>query len=273
MRFQSDKHLESILTGIHTMRREGTVITNIYIPDLELQTILNQKETEFEVTESGLYIIQKNNGFSRLMFMVKSPDKLSEIKMILADSAQTIVTDIIGKEATIAKQTSILTTSGLNQYACYQRMAKIFRTPSEESDTTNRTSLALEPDASEIHEHIYQEFDPLSEHLPSLEDIHTAIKAGTIIVIRTHERLGGFIYYDLQGKTSLIRYTCVHKEYRKCGYDLALITRYFQDTKGILRSLLWVNEENPARYMYEFWGYQSDRLLDRIFIRKGAEHA
>jgi GNAT superfamily N-acetyltransferase len=128
---------------------------------------------------------------------------------------------------------------------------------------------AKPPEAPQIYELIHTHFDARAEHLPSREEVATAVAGGTILVAEAGDRMAALLFHAGSAVTTTLRYWLVLPEFRGQGHGHQVMQRYFADCARCRRFLLWVQRDNArAIAQYERAGYRPDGLTDQILLRK-----
>jgi RimJ/RimL family protein N-acetyltransferase len=237
-------------------------VTNLFLPEPEVQGLIERGEIEALAAEGALYLLRNMSGFRRLYFAAESADRLASVR--LPDGE--IITDVVGRAPEIEPVSRALAEAGFRPYKEFQRMA---RGPEPHVPGPGDSVRRATPDeAWRIHGLIHRYFDVRAEHLPSLEEVAEATRTGSILVVESEGAIAALLFHTTTRVTSTLRYWLVVPEFQGQGFGKMLIDRYLADCRDCRRFLLWVQRDNrKAIAKYEGAGYRPDGLLDQI-LRK-----
>lgn len=245
--------------------------TNFYPDQQQFQIFLQEGRICLMETASVLWILRQEVSFQHMYFSCPTPDDLMrEFDQVLPLlTAKTTVTSV-ARNGSLGQTDEVFLPLGFNRYSDFQRMALSVRKEVALDDSiAAKVSYALETDAPNIENLYLDSFDPLDDEIPSRAELTNYIKLREARVIRTPAGLGGCLITRANGKTSRFLYIVVSSESRGQGLASALMRDYLNRCaeEGILRSLLWVrdNNENALAY-YRHFGYTKDGLLKRIYL-------
>ena len=126
--------------------------------------------------------------------------------------------------------------------------------------------------------------DFLYDHLDEYGDKKEYIKKALDYALSPYPSAGGFIiYYEEKGEIigavvinntgmqgyileNILVYIAVHKDYRGKGIGKKLMNKTIELTKGDIA--LHVEEDNPARFLYEKVGFENPYLEMRYYKEK-----
>jgi ribosomal protein S18 acetylase RimI-like enzyme len=116
----------------------------------------------------------------------------------------------------------------------------------------------------------------LFEHMIPYEDKHEDILKGLKYALKMDGKPGGFIITGFIGEAlnccgvvlntgmegyvpeNLVLFVCVHKDYRRKGLGKKLMNNIVSSSSGNIK--LHVEDDNPAKYLYEKIGFKSKYL-------------
>ena len=115
---------------------------------------------------------------------------------------------------------------------------------------------------------LHSYFDPLSEQLPSYEEILYFISRKSVLVYKEAGKVYGFVIFELNGQTLYLRYWFVLPEYRDLKIGSRLFNEFMRAGHATKRQLFWVIASNEnAIKRYRHYGFEVERLYDYVLIR------
>ena len=180
-----------------------------------------------------------------------------------------MVLDLLGKETDLLEMANVVGRANWNPYQRLMRLALIGAPLIPEGKSNEKTaSAAEEQDETGIERLIEERFDPLTDQIPTADEIRTARKNGQILIWREKGRVAALLFFETTGFTSTIRYWAVGQEFESRGFGSSLLRTYLRIHATVKRFVLWVNEKNEnAIQKYQRFGYQPDGLKDQILIK------
>lgn len=152
---------------------------------------------------------------------------------------------------------------GFQKYAVLKKMSRINFSYSEEILDVSKCSSS---DFSYIRYVFDNEFDKISERLPSNEKIIEALRSGEIFKVSKGGAALGFYWADTKKFLSELKYIYVDKVSRGQSLGEKLFQHYLSKSNNIKKNQLWVLEDNkPALALYEKYGFRFEQLCDYIF--------
>lgn len=212
---------------------------------------------------SDTLLLKKDYGeFCRVYFISDSDEELVECLREL-DSKDAI--NIPTKRQLDEKIIGILNEGGYKLLTTYERLYK----NTNEGRGEFEEAYAESRDVNDIESLlIAQLFNPISDRIPSREEIHEMVANKQVLVNRDDNgKVNGALIFDFEGKK------CNFLEWASTasvGESLFLYLNAFNlmAEKGIERSTIWVRSDNERpKKIYLSWGYQPDGLKDYTFLK------
>jgi RimJ/RimL family protein N-acetyltransferase len=255
----------------------GALVTNLFLTDSEIESVAAQGGLAVtQQTRAALFFLQ-DGPVRRVYFAASSPEELGEaLRSVPGDGR--MLCDVIGGEDTVVRYSGPLEQAGFKWKRRYLRMSRFPANnnarPLGDRVDYDEVETAVDSDAPLILAELRSEFDPETDHLPSLERIRRSIAAGTVLIVRdtplsSKPGIGVICYWDRTGKAAAIsRYWVVRPYLRRTSAGLRAWVRFLHDTADCRRVQLWVREENTnAITIYKFYGFEFDAAVDDIFVR------
>ena len=147
-------------------------------------------------------------------------------------------------------------------------LLRFCRTGAPESDRpVSPIDYAAEEDIEAIREIFLTYFDPVTDRLPSHDELHKLVSSKSILVRRREGRIVAFLVYELSGSSIHLRYWWSSPDFRNCGLGSELMRQFFERGKDTKRQYLWVDATNEnAIKRYRHFGFQDDGVYDYIQV-------
>ena len=215
-------------------------------------------------------ILRKDTDFFHVLFAAAELEALT-ISLKNVPSNQVCVCDLLGLPAEVAELADCFEKAGFRRYKTLQRLIRINNPTLRFSPDPNVVN-ATTDDALCIFNKLHESFDRYAEQIPPLDELVKAAEQERILIIHKGDELVGFLYFEHQGQTSLIRYWFVSDVCRGKGVGSKLMKTFFHRCSDAKRTLLWViatNEIVIAKYVN--YGFLLDVLIDQVMIKEVAK--
>jgi ribosomal protein S18 acetylase RimI-like enzyme len=267
------RNIDTIYADIQTAKK-GTIqyITNFFPVKDKLKLWIDQETFYSKGTGSSVFFLRKEANFFHLYFC-SDVDLLSEaLNNFSAEVKATLVVDLIGRQGEVNNLTSIFEKAKFSSYKLLLRMVRIDQKSENIVKKVTETEFTKDNDALIVHNILKTKFDSYAEQIPSLEEIQNASKYNNIITIKINNQMAGFLFFEMTGYTSVIRYWFVADKFRQHGIGSKLMNAYFSESKQAKRHLLWVISDNDtAVQKYHHYGFTDDNLIDHVMVKKGID--
>jgi GNAT superfamily N-acetyltransferase len=237
-------------------------VSNLFLSEPEVHALLERGEMEVLEFGGGLALARDQGEFRRLYYAAESAARLADLRL----PAGEFITDVVGRENDIGAAVDALRAAAFAPYRQFQRMARAGGGGPYESSGVRP---AQTREAARIHQLIYTHFDARAEHLPSMEEVASAVAGGTVLIAEAGGDIAALLFHAGSAVTTTLRYWLVLPEFRGQGHGHRVMQRYFADRAGCRRFLLWVQRDNArAIAQYERAGYRPDGLIDQILRKR-----
>ena len=242
-------------------------LTNFFL-DKKKHSIWIQKGTLFYISfPSCHFLLHLTESVNNLFFITINQEQLTEgLKRFLPMFPEQLVVDIVGDEKIVSIK-RLFIEQGFYEYETLYRMNHVGTLEySEISDS--RVVFAKEEDAHFILDMLHSFFNPLSEQLPSYEEVMDFISNQSILVFRHDGKICGFIIFEIHGMTLYLRYWFVLPESRDLKIGSKLFNKFLRMGRATKRQYLWVisNNENAIK-RYRHWGFNPENLFDYVLVK------
>lgn len=214
---------------------------------------------------SAIILCPDINDIIRLYYYVENADYIYEIFDLMPHMDKHYVCDIVGRDPKAQSQAEELERAGFDIYAKFQRMACNDLKLDDSLDLTD-VEIAQVTDAHEILELTYQEFDPLTARIHTIEELIDKIKSGEVLIVRKKNNIAGFTLFDSQNKkVALLDHVIVRPEYRNLKIGKKILNYKWKYMNQSQHYILWINVlcTGPIHY-HEKNGFKADGMYDYI---------
>jgi ribosomal protein S18 acetylase RimI-like enzyme len=258
---------------IQAVKRQGSeFVTNFYAAPNRVKEWI--KDTNLLAVESGqaLFVFRTDRDFYHLYFFAADIDALDRAltgSPAVSIEGCTVVTDIVGKGEETKRLQAVCKRHGFQNHISLFRMSRIAREPQASIFDDDAVMFARSSDAPKIVALMEASFDRYAEQLPTTAEIALAAGSDSILIVRRGQDIAGFLFFEVTGQTSILRYWLVAPGFRDQHVGSKLMQRYYRECAAVRRFLLWViaGNDNAAK-RYRHYGYQPDGLLDHVMIKK-----
>jgi hypothetical protein len=132
--------------------------------------------------------------------------------------------------------------------------------------TTTEIDYAKESDLENLHQLLFQVFNPLIDHLPTQKLLLEYIKDRNVIVNRKGNDINGLIIFQIQKKKA--HFNFLYNNAVDPTDFISLIDQYYSILRdqNINESYLWVEKNNSTVIkIHKLCGYSNDGLVNYIF--------
>jgi acyl carrier protein len=259
--------LTTDLFFFNELKKKGT-LTNCYILESDLFNDSGSCKYEFRKEDGLITLFSKTHYRFKRMFFYLDKEFLSKKADVFYEN-DFFVSEVIFSE-TQKEQNKVITNwfkkNENFHYRTFIRMFKVDKPNLNKIDFSKIENPNLE-DLNEIKCQLEFNFDILTERIPSLIELEK-LRESTYI-IKENNKLAAILISEKKGKTEELRYWLVLPDYRSFGYGGLLMKFFLISNNETARYTLWVDISNiEVIKKYEHYGFQKDRLLNKIFINK-----
>jgi len=267
--------VREVFAAIEQSKENATAYcTNFFPAQPKLESWIAQKTLKVRSSPETTFFLRKDRDFWHLYFCARNPDALhASLEKLPELKTERVVLDVLGKREELAALLPVLTTAGLRPYKELARMARGAATqefpPVDDDEGKARTVFAEKRDGQAMLALIESAFDQYAKHIPSPDEIESAIEACQILIIRQGEHPAGLLFFETRGVTSTLRFWTVAREFRDLHLGAALMRHYLASQTAVRRFVLWVNADNAdALRKYRHYHYANDGVVDCVLANE-----
>lgn len=248
--------------------KKKVTLTNCYILESDLFNDSGNCKYEFRKEDGLITLFRKTHYRFKQMFFFLDKEYLCKKADVFYEN-DLFISEVIFSETQKEQNKAITNWLKKNEnfhYRTFIRMFKVDKPNLKNIDFSKIENPNLE-DLNEIKCQLEINFDILSERIPSLIELEK-LRESTYI-IKENNKLAAILISEKKGKTEELRYWLVLPNYRSFGYGGLLMNFFLNSNNETARYTLWVDISNiDAIKKYEHYGFQKDRLVNKIFINK-----
>jgi hypothetical protein len=245
--------------------------TNFFPVQQKLQDWIDRGELLVDLRDGAAFFWRKDRDFWHLYFCTAS---LSSLKSAVTGwhslKTEPVVIDLVGNKAALGDLLALWEAGGFRHYTqlCRLALAGPYGPPRPGADGVP-VIYADKMDAPAISDLLGRSFDRYAEQLPMLYEIESAIENRQILVVKCKGALGGLLFFETHGFTSIVRYWLVAEQFRAFHIGSALMRHYFAAQSGVRRFILWVIADNTGVVQkYQHYGFLPDGLIDYVLANE-----
>lgn len=251
---------------------KGAKNINAYLLPGEIEELVREEALFFEENTSGILFYRQGGRFWKL-YLYTNP----QTHFTVSRQEKPIITEFLAARALPEKLSPVietLTANGFNHALTSKRMSIDTAALCDklQAETLGVCSVGL-AEAAHKEEilHLWEEiFDPVTNQLPSAEELPALIRGGRILrAFSPEEETTGVMFADIQGGCGWIRHQAVAPRFRGRRIGMALSARFAETMreKGIGRCCLWVREKDEqAIGFHSRTGFQFDGRVSVEYI-------
>lgn len=242
-------------------------VTNFYWDNNKHPYWITEGTLVYDLKSESILLIHHADGFSNLYYIATNIETtLKHFKELEIENP--VVADIIIKGDN-KDSINIFLKNGFEEYRHLIRMAHVGLMPVEDWGVEQTAIFATKDDIEPLSKELFQGFDPLSEQLPSKQELSDYIDREEIFLVKDNNNICGFIIFEIVGVTWYLRYWYTSPNYRDLGIGTKLLKASLIKAKGSKRQILWVMSHNEnAIKRYEHYGFKKELMNDYVLIKR-----
>lgn len=259
-------YYSDLQTIVSNIRSNSTAfITNYYPNEKKDKELIFIGALFVESIGNTCFVIRQMDGFYKFSYVSTDQESLiNSLSLFIKDRIEIYVTDIIGTDIQTKELSIAFKVLGFKQRRALQRMIKVGIDEASRIDTANVIS-AKRNDIPAIQTILLQNFDFLSEQIPSVKELEKFVDDNQIFLYKDKDTIAGLIIFELTDSVFYLRYWYTSNEQRGKGVGSSLYKKVMYISGDIKRQMLWVVSDNEnAIKRYEHYGFKLDKLADRV---------
>jgi hypothetical protein len=249
----------------HGKLRGKKSFTNFYLGQNVLENYLAKESLMGFQLEGAAIVIRRDRDFFHLYTQFHDPESFGNLLFHLPPQ-ETYVADLIGRDGSQVQPVTHFEKNGFYRHQQLVRYSMNY-TPITFSHEKSQCFFVTEKYSEQVLNYLDNHFDRFSEQLPDIDDVKFAAQNKQILGVLRDDVLVGFLFFELSGLVSTVRYWFVHPEYRDENIGGELMKSYLAVSSSITKSNLWVVSENlNAIKRYLHYGYEAESLTDQVLI-------
>jgi GNAT superfamily N-acetyltransferase len=240
-------------------------LTNFYLDEAKHTVWIAKGDCFVEQLGDTLFIIKQSPSFWNVFYCSTTMEQLSSDlqQFLAAHKGQTIMFDIVGREAQCQPLVGLFRKNGCNEVSSLVRMTRLTEPMDYTGDATIRR--ATESDMTMVRQLLHEYFDARIEQIPYDEELLEYSHQGHVLVCVEKGHLVGFLIFELNATTLYLRYWFTHPDYRDKKVGSRLLRRFFEEGKDTKRQLFWVIRSNEnAIKRYRHYGFAEENMYDFV---------
>lgn len=233
--------------------------TNCYVTyNIFLNLIHNEL---FYVIDKNIFILKSQNGIFKFLYFVNNLDDIVKANIFLDNINTSISLEFVTKDISMIPK---FEDYGFGLYKVFSRYTVLNRDRILPKRKNNDVELADIRDIHEIHKIAKLVFDPVSDFIPTIEELEKFVKNNELYFIKKDEILG-FALYIKQFYGYDFRINCVIPKYQSKLIGYKFVANLPNDGN---KCICWVDDNNLAAIrLNESIGFSKDGLKNYIFLR------
>ena len=257
--------LQIIVSEIRS--KSSSFVTNYYPNEIKDTELIEKGQMYCYRDDNVCLVIRKFVGFNDFSYIATNYEALEHTLADFFSRRNGIyITDLVGMPTQIAPVKKLFEERGFTLRRSLQRMVKIGVDSASRMDSDHIVYPSYE-DINDIREILLENFDPLSEQIPSIDELSRFIDKKHIYLYKNNNEIAGMIIFELTPVAFYLRYWFTNSKFRNMGIGSTLYKKVMFDSPNIKRQMLWVVADNEnAIKRYEHYGFKLDRLIDNVMI-------
>lgn len=263
---QSYEQIQIFVNDIRSLRK-GYVSNFFWDPSKHTYWI-EEGSLSFLRMDSCVLMVHQQEAFCNLFYI--ATDMVAVSTAVASVSFETTcVADIVCRGEGDEEKGHLIT-AGFSPYKHLFRMSHAGLLADDSWEMDSDVEFGSCDDIHMLSMALKENFDPLSEQLPSVDEIRDYIQRKQVLIIKDGNNLCGFIIFEITGMTWYLRYWYTSPSYRNQGIGAKLLKSSLFLAKETKRQILWVISGNEnAIKRYEHYGFKRELMNDYVLIKKG----
>lgn len=247
-------------------QRSGFV-TNFYWDSQKHPYWIAEGTLTYDRSDNCILMWHDTDRFVSLFYIATSLEAVADALQTVPKGMPWIV-DVVCKGDGVTEQETFRA-MGFEPYQHLYRMMHAGRIIGDDWVRDPRVEVAGEDDAPLVWDIFQQDFDPLAEQLPSLQEVRDFAARKELLVIRANGCIAGFLICQMARATWYLRYWYTSPVCRNQGIGAGLLKTALLEGADAKRQIFWVIADNEnAIKRYEHYGFRREDMNDFVMIRR-----
>ena len=172
-----------------------------------------------------------------------------------------MIIDVVGSYDTCDAINKLAEPIGYSNSCQLVRMSRLAPEYIGKVNNTLPIHFASDRETEEVHKLLHAYFSEEEEQIPYLDELLIYAHEKHIAVYSDHEKVVGFVIYEMNKLTLYLRYWFVHPNYRNKHVGSNLLNCFFYEGRNTRRQTLWVittNENAIRKYLH--YGFKEEPI-------------
>ena len=216
---QSYEQIQMFVSDIRSLRKG--YVSNFFWDPSKHPYWIEEGSLSFLRMDSCVLMVHQQETFCNLFYIATDMEAVS-LAVSSISPETTCVADVVCKGEG-EEEKDRLQDVGFLPYQHLFRMSHVGLLADDTWEQDAEVEYGTEEDISALSIALKENFDPLSEQLPSVKELDDYIKRKQVLVIKDGNNLCGFIIFELTGMTWYLRYWFTSSLYRNKGIGAKLL--------------------------------------------------
>lgn len=261
---QSYEQIQGFVSDIRSLRKG--YVSNFFWDQNKHPYWIAEGNFFFLRKEACVLMLHQRKDFFNLFYIATDMEAVGKTVSTVSIPT-TCVVDIVCRGEGEEEKAQLLR-AGFSPYQHLFRMSHAGLLADYSWEMDSKVEFGTNEDVNALNNALKENFDPLSEQLPSVEEISDYIQRKQVLAIKDGSNLCGFIIFEVTGSTWYLRYWFTSSAYRNQGIGAKLLKSSLFLAKETKRQILWVISENEnAIKRYEHYGFKRELMNDYVLIK------
>lgn len=261
----SAEQVQGFVAEIRNLRQG--YVTNFFWDDQKYPYWVGDGSLLYQKSDGCYLLVHQCGSFSNLYYIACNIENVTNAILQSSFENDIVIDVVIKKEG--KGEVDALKAIGFGPYKSLYRMSHIGLLADDSWEKCDDVIYASMADCQLVFDALQKDFDPISEQLPSLQEVKDYANRNQLLVIKDEDKLCGFLIFELSGTTTwYLRYWYTSPSYRNQRVGARLLKTALVIGKNTKRQQLWVISENEnAIKRYKHYGFQKEPYNDFVMIK------
>ena len=236
--------------------------TNFYAGRESIEKWIAWNQLEVVQTEHVLLLLRKSKFSRQVYYFTNDLECLEQVLTEMTGLTDRLNIDFLGKED---PHRELFEKAGFRHYITLRRMDRLQM--GGEDKPLEYGEYAVPEDAGQICDILEMTMDLSSDQVPEIREVKDYIDRHEAIVVREEgtQQIISLILWTRKGRGMAWNYWALDPKYKGSIHSLCLLAAYLDLNGSVRRTALFVRDGNPARAVYERFGFQYNGVNDYVY--------